>query len=138
MTAQSRRRTSGERGETLAEIVVTVAIVGLAVVALVGALATGIAASAGHRQRSSADTVARSVAEALKDRDVALDPNGSYPSSIWSPTVQTAGFDVTTDASCLKNGDVDAVAIGEGNFGSCGGATTGLQRIVVTVTSQGS
>ena len=42
MIGSPRRRARGESGETLAEIIVTVAIIGLAVVALVGALATGI------------------------------------------------------------------------------------------------
>src|SRR6476646_7429602 len=108
MTMAPRRRARGETGETLAEIVVTVAIIGLAVVALVGALATGIAASSNHRQRSTADTVARSVAEAIKDRTVPLDPNGSDGSTIWSSTVDTTGFTVAPPvATCLNAGDVD-------------------------------
>jgi len=102
-------------------------------------LATGIAASSGHRQRSSADTVARSVAEALKDRDVVLDPNGSYPSSIWSATVDTTGFTVQPpDATCLKSSDVSAHALDTSNFAPCSASTTGLQMITVTVTSQGA
>jgi hypothetical protein len=129
------RRARGESGETLAEIIVTVAIVGLAVVALVGALATGISASAGHRQHASGDTIVRSVAEALKDRTVPLDPNGSYPSSLWSSTVDTTGFSVVVSAKCLNSGDLAATTITDSNFGTCNANTSGLQLVTVTATS---
>jgi hypothetical protein len=130
-----RTRCSGERGETLAEILVTIGIVGLAVVALVGALATGIAASAGHRQHASADTIARSVAEAIKDRQVALDANGNYASSTWS-TVDTSGFTVALDSKCLNAASSDAATIGASDFGGCP-STAGVQLVTVTVTSDG-
>ena len=102
------RRARGESGETLAELIVTIAIVGLAVAAIVAALATGISASSTHRQRASADTVARSVAEAIKDRKVALDPNGVYPPSTWTggttpPIVDTSGFTVTVAVGAYTN-----------------------------------
>src|SRR5712692_9649782 len=107
------RRARGEAGETMAELIVTIAVVGLAVAAIVGALATGISASSTHRQRASADTVARSVAEAIKDRKVPLDSNGSYAASIWTggvtppspPIVNTTDYNVVVSALCLKSTD---------------------------------
>jgi type II secretory pathway pseudopilin PulG len=131
-SATSRRRARGEAGETLAEIIVTIAIVGLAVTALVGALATGIAASSGHRQHASADTIARSVAEAIKDRKVDL--SNSYDSSVWA-TVDTSGFDVSPpDVLCLKPASASATSLNTDDFGSCP-QTTNLQLVTVTVTS---
>ena len=58
-----------ESGETLAELLVTIAIVGIAVVLLVGGLATAIKASVTHRQLSAGDTVTRNVAELFKNQD---------------------------------------------------------------------
>jgi hypothetical protein len=135
-------RARGESGETLAELIVTIGIVGLAVAAIVAALATGISASSTHRQRASADTVARSVAEAIKDRKVALDPNGSYPVATWTggvtpPIVDTSGFNVAVAATCLKSSDVDRTSVSSANFTACSASTTGLQSITVTVTSTG-
>ena len=136
------RRGRGESGETLAELIVTIGIVGLAVAAIVAALATGISASSTHRQRASADTVARSVAEAIKDRKVALDPNGVYPPATWTggvtpPIVDSTGFNVAVNATCLNSSDVNATKISSANFGPCNASTTGLQSITVTVTSTG-
>ncbi len=105
-TDESTVRAHGEAGESLAEIIVTIAIIGLAVVALVGALATGIAASSRPSPARLADTIARSVAEAIKDRTVPLDPNGSYPPSIWTSTVDTTGYNVMVAAKCLNGVDV--------------------------------
>ena len=64
---------SSERGETLAEVLVTIAIVGLAIVILVGALADSILASSNHRQHATADTVARSIAENIEREGLGSD-----------------------------------------------------------------
>ena len=54
------------RGETLVEILVAVAILGLAATALLGALGTVTSASALHREQATAETAIRSYAEAVK------------------------------------------------------------------------
>ena len=68
---------------------------------------------------------------------MALDPNGSYPASIWSPTVDTSGFSVDVGVTCLKPSDVDMHDLTADNFGTCSASSTGLQQITVTVTSSG-
>jgi hypothetical protein len=116
-----------ERGETLAELLVTIAIIGITVVAIVGALADTIFASSTHRQYASADTIARSVAETLEDRTIAWVPDGSYPASTWA-TVDTTGYNVALAAQCW-NGDSPAT------FQACPNGSRGLQKITITVTS---
>ena len=55
---------TGERGETLLELVVAVTIMGLAVAAIVGGMATSIMMSDIHRQEARAGAAARDYAEA--------------------------------------------------------------------------
>ena len=55
-----------ERGETLVEIVVAVAILGLAATVLVGALGTVTSASSLHRHQATAETAVRTYAEAVR------------------------------------------------------------------------
>ena len=53
-----------DNGETLVEVLVAVTIIGIAAVALLGALVTSWSSSSEHRGFASMDTVARSFAEA--------------------------------------------------------------------------
>jgi prepilin-type N-terminal cleavage/methylation domain-containing protein len=62
-----RNRFHREDGFSLAEILVTIAIVGVVFVALLGGLMTSITASVLQRKQASADAVARSAAEWIKD-----------------------------------------------------------------------
>jgi Tfp pilus assembly protein PilV len=121
-TAQAR----DERGETLAEVLVTMAILAIAVVVLVGALADTIVASSSHRQHTTGDTIARDVSEALKNRNTAFQANGSYPGSFG--VAVPSGFTVNVAATCW-NGNSPAT------FSASANCTTGLQQLVVTVTS---
>jgi Tfp pilus assembly protein PilE len=60
------RRAAGERGETLVELLVTVVILGTAVVALVGALALAVRVSDIHRKQATAGAAVRAFAETLE------------------------------------------------------------------------
>src|SRR6185369_1991475 len=61
-----RNRLDDDRGETLIELLVTVVILGTAVVAIVAALATAIRVSDIHRKQASAGAYVRAYAEALE------------------------------------------------------------------------
>jgi type II secretory pathway pseudopilin PulG len=98
---------AGERGETLAELLVTIVIMGVAIVALIAGLADGILASEVHRQHATADTALRSAVETLKDRNLAWNAAGAY--SVASQN----GFSVALNASCW-NGDAPPT------FAACG------------------
>jgi hypothetical protein len=135
-----RRKGLGEAGETLAELLVTISIISLAVVVLVGALGTAISASSSHRQHTSADTMARSIAEAFKNPDTSAASNPdiyvdcatSYPTT----TVDTTGYTAVQKITYWKGTkaareDTDFVS-------SCNtGDDNGLQLIKITVTSTG-
>jgi type II secretory pathway pseudopilin PulG len=117
-----RRSTKSEAGETLAELLVTIAILGIAIVAIVGALADALLASNVHRSHATADTVARNAAETLKDRDpTTWNAGGSY--TVTAPS----GFSVSVTARCW-NGDSPAT------FAACPNGDRGLQELTVTAT----
>jgi len=59
-------RPESDRGDTLIEILIALAIIGITVTALLGALMTAIASSAVHRSLANLDTVLRSNAEEAK------------------------------------------------------------------------
>jgi prepilin-type N-terminal cleavage/methylation domain-containing protein len=56
-----------EDGFSLAELLVTIVIVGVTFTALLGGLMTSISVSSLHRKQAAADAVARSAAEWVKD-----------------------------------------------------------------------
>ena len=89
-----------ERGNTMLEMIIAIAIMGIAAAALLGGLASGIVSSGMHRQQTDVGTVLASAGEAVKDSSVGRNPfvpcagNASYsptngvtlPSSLgWSP-----------------------------------------------------
>jgi hypothetical protein len=112
-----------EAGETLAELLVTISILGIAIVAIVGGLANGILASSVHRDHATTNTVALSAAECLKDRNVAYQENGNYSSSGCIPsgvTVSTAWWDGTSTSPAAFGKDQ---------------TTFGLERLTVSATA---
>ena len=60
-------RPGDEAGESLVEIVVSVAILGLAVVAIMGGLATAVLGSALHRNQADVSVVMTAAAERVKE-----------------------------------------------------------------------
>jgi type II secretory pathway pseudopilin PulG len=93
----SRRRLRGQAGETLAEVMLTIAILGIAAVALLGGIGTAIRLSTVHRSHASADVAITNAAEAVKSATAvscASLTTSSYSSSFsgidlppgWSPS----------------------------------------------------
>jgi prepilin-type N-terminal cleavage/methylation domain-containing protein len=64
-------RPRAEDGFSLPEILLTIAIVGIAFAAILGGMATSIVVSDVHRKQATTDALARSAAEAVKDHAVA-------------------------------------------------------------------
>jgi prepilin-type N-terminal cleavage/methylation domain-containing protein len=120
-----RTRASRQSGETLVEVLVAVSILGIAIVVIVGALGTVFQASSIHRNHATADTVARTAAETLKDRKLAWDSSGNYSVS------GANGFNVTVTAKCW-NGNSPAT------FSPCPNSDRGLQQLKVTASGNGA
>ena len=57
----------GDRGDTLIELIVTVAIMGVALVAILGAIGTAIVMSNLHRKQAEAGAAARELVEAIEN-----------------------------------------------------------------------
>ena len=71
-----------ESGETLVELMITIVVVGLGVVAILGAIWTALRISDYHRKTTNADVVLRNYAEVLKSNSAAVPVGaGNYDAS---------------------------------------------------------
>ena len=99
-----RARIRSDRGDTLLELIITVSVMGVALVAILGAFATGILMSDVHRKQATAGAAARDYAEAIQNMvaaggyvtcgndSYATPPGFSAPSGYVASIVQiTAG-----------------------------------------------
>jgi Tfp pilus assembly protein FimT len=121
MSTRSRPH-SGERGETLAELLVTISIMSIAIIVIVGALADGILASNVHRNHATADAAVRSVAECVKDRSLPYQQSGAYPACPGP-----SGTNVSI-AAAWWNGDSPATFSSSPN-------SNGLQQLTISATN---
>ena len=114
-----------QKGVALVEELVTVAIIGLGIVILVAMITTGVLGARQIDDKVSAQALARSQLELIKDAAYQADPISSpYPAVAALP-----GYAVTLD--------IDYWHAGNANFQSSL-RNDGLQRITVTVTSGGA
>lgn len=123
---------SGERGETLIELLVTVLILGTAVVALVGGLGLAVRVSDMHRKQATAGAAVRAFAEALQTKvaanptgyeECALNTSASYTSAYAGPPT---GYTASIDVVMYWNGSA---------FVATCSPDLGVQRISITVAS---
>ncbi|MDT5023868.1 MAG: hypothetical protein QOE61_294 [Micromonosporaceae bacterium] len=130
-----------DRGETLLELLITVVIMGVAVVALVGGIATSIRMSDIHRKQAEAGAYVRAYAEAIENA-VAASPTAYFacagPSkySAFSPLVGNPTYTAEITAVRYWNGSLTAGAFA----GTCGPGTevpidTGVQQVSLRVTA---
>jgi len=118
-------RDSNDEGETLIELVMAMMIMGIAVVAIVGGIATTILMSDVHRKQASAGAYVRDYAEAVSGHyDGSITP--SYLPAAVSFTVP-AGF--TATMTSLKCWD-DALKV----FNTCTTAND-VQQVTLKMTS---
>lgn len=118
-------RGSREGGSTLAEVLVTVAILGITFVAIIGGLGTAILTSDIDRRQANAQNGLRTFAEQVRSEAyVACPAAPSYGSSYSAP------------ASMTKTVTVEYwVALTDTYVGVCPLTDDGLQRITLTLAS---
>jgi prepilin-type N-terminal cleavage/methylation domain-containing protein len=83
-----RRLCRDEAGDTLIEMLIAIAIIGIAVTAILGALLTSITASTQHRGLAVEDTILRSYAEQAKQQ-IELQTPGTI-SPLYDPSCQAS------------------------------------------------
>jgi len=132
------RSLGSEAGFSLAEILVTIVIVGIGFSAVLGGLFTSIGSSAYQRKQATADSVARDAAELIKDNlaNHYVDCPATYSLSALSVP---PGFQVSPPIVEYWKGS----PIGPGSyavdtdfqFSPCPSPDKGLQRITIEVSS---
>ena len=123
------RRSSNDEGETLIELIIAVAIMGIAVVAIVGGIATTIVMADVHRKQASAGAYVRDYAEAVSGHYSASASPGSYAQStaigfVLDPA--TTGFAATVTSVKCWDGKV---------FSTCTTANNDVQQVTLAVAS---
>jgi type II secretory pathway pseudopilin PulG len=119
-----RARLAGDRGETLLELVVALAILGIAVVAVIGGLSAAVMLSDVHRKQAAAGVAVRDYAEAVQTAVA----TGHYTACAAPPVTFTppAGYSSSVVAVRFWSGTAWLAACS---------ADTGLQRLSLQVAS---
>jgi prepilin-type N-terminal cleavage/methylation domain-containing protein len=121
---------SEDRGETLIELLVALAILGIALVAVVGAFGASITMSDVHRKQASAGAAVRNYAELVTDYVAGTGYSGCAAASAYAAgTVgYTAPSGYTASPASIK------YWTGSAWSASCG-SDTGLQQLTLSVSS---
>jgi prepilin-type N-terminal cleavage/methylation domain-containing protein len=124
----------GEKGFSLIEVVMAIAVLGIVAVAYLGALATGSKAIMIADERATAESLARTQIEYVRSQE--------YSSAAWNYTVTstqlsstdepTAGW-WTDDPPPLLSGDYDNYTVIVNTVPLIGAIDNGIQVITVTI-----
>jgi type II secretory pathway pseudopilin PulG len=122
-----------DRGESLVEILVAVVIMGIAVVAVMGAVLTSVQTSDVHRKQTSAGTSAVGYTEAIDRFVAANDTNYVECATPSSYTPAAVGFAVPSGYTAAVTGIQYWDANSKVFTGTC--SSSGLERATVRVAS---
>jgi prepilin-type N-terminal cleavage/methylation domain-containing protein len=135
------RSVHAEEGFSLVELLVTIVIVGVTFSALLGGLITTITVSSLHRKQATADSIARSAAEWVKDSVANPYANcGGIGGYSLSGLQKPSGYSVAITSVDYWDGAMPVAGTPyslDSHIGSScpGGGDKGVQRITIAVTS---
>lgn len=89
-------RVRDERGETLMELMITILVIGVGMVAIVGMMGGSVVASDTHRQLASAEVIVRDFGEAIKEK-AAGNAGATYVACPTATDLTPSGFTVPTN-----------------------------------------
>lgn len=115
---------SREAGDTLIEILVTVAILGIAIAGLIGALGDNAIATAGNRNEAQVQSVLVSGAEYVK-------------SMTWSGPACSAAGTIPANSLIVPHSTSISVSYGQGASADGLPACVDLEQVLVTVSGYG-
>lgn len=130
-------RLKDERGETLAELLMTIVIMGIAFVSILGGLGTAIALSGVHRGQANADVTLVSAADAVKSNT--LNPYVACPSVTTSSYNPTSGVTLPSGWSA-SNITITSVQKLDGStfHATCPATDHGLELITIQIITPGT
>jgi prepilin-type N-terminal cleavage/methylation domain-containing protein len=121
---------SEDRGETLIELLVALAILGIALVAVIGAFGASIAMSDVHRKQASAGAAVRNYAEFVSNYVAGTGYSSCAAASAYSPAAvgytAPSGYSASTVSIKYWTGSAWSA--------SCG-SDSGLQQLTLAVSS---
>ena len=134
-----RKRALGgaEAGETLVEIMVTVAVVGIAFVAILGGIWTAIRVSDYHRKITTADVILRNFAERAKQRSgtYAYRPCTTAGGTVSYPAYATPAPYATYDATIVSTRYLTGYSSGQPTWATtCPATDLGAQELTLRVS----
>jgi prepilin-type N-terminal cleavage/methylation domain-containing protein len=135
---RTRRYVEGERGETLLELLIAIAILGISLVAIATGISVSIIATDTQRKQATASLIARGYAESIETYvanghyAACQNPGAAAPNNYQPGTVGfsvPSGFTAAPSAATSWNASSSA-------WSTCS-PDTGVQKITVTVSSDG-
>jgi Tfp pilus assembly protein PilV len=153
-------RLSGERGETLIEVLLTILVMAIGLVAIVAAIGGSIIASDTHRGLAAGEVVTRDYGDAIKKKAIQLAAYTKCPTKVglapvtppapapdftpptgWTARVDTVEYWVP-NAATFPNGTwsaPDDASACNAYYASCGNpipaCDAGLQRVTFTIAN---
>lgn len=127
------RKTGGEVGETLVEVLVAVTILGLAGVAIMAGMGLAVKSSDIHRKETTGSAYVRSYAEAVENwvRSDSSHYVACAPADTYTPAA--VGFGVPSGYTASQAAASAVSAVG-GTTAPCS-ADSGIQQVLLTVAS---